>query len=154
MTAPSASSAVDIAAPASVVYGLITDLTTLAELASETTSMAWRRGTAAAPGAVFTGANRNGRRSWSTKCTVTDTDPGRRFAFEVTHTLARVSRWQYDIEAKGSGCRVTESTWDRRPAWFKLPAELATGVRNRAEANAVHIEETLRRLKARAEAAL
>ena len=152
MTAPSASSAVDIAAPPSVVYGLITDLTTLAELASETTSMAWRRGTAAAPGAVFTGANRNGRRSWSTKCTVTDADPGRRFAFEVTHTLAKVSRWQYDIEAKGSGCRVTESTWDKRPGWFAKVAGLATGVSDRVTANTENIRLTLQRLKQRAEA--
>ena len=54
--------------------------------------------------------------------------------------------------ASAGGCTVTESTWDKRPAWFKKPAELATGVKNRAEANTAHMEATLARLKARAEA--
>src|SRR5262249_35069938 len=101
----------------------------------------------------FAGSNRNGWRRWTTKCTVTDATPGHMFAFEVKHTVVKISRWQYDIEERDAGCRVTESTWDRRPGWFKLPAELATGMRNRSEVNARHIRETLQRLKARAEGA-
>ena len=50
-----------------------------------------------------------------------------------------ISRWQYDFEATAEGCRVTESTWDRRPGWFKTPAELVTGTRNRRVVNAAHI---------------
>ena len=65
--------------------------------------------------------------------------------------MVKISRWQYDIEPLGAGCRVTERTWDRRSRWFRVPAELATGVRNRAAANETHIHETLQRLKARAE---
>jgi uncharacterized protein YndB with AHSA1/START domain len=154
MSDPSASAAVDIAAPPDLVYGLITDLMTLAELAAETTAMTWRSGSTAVAGAVFKGSNRNGWRRWSTTCTVTDAEPGRVFAFDVNHSPPKVpvSRWQYDIEPTAAGCRVTESTWDRRPGWFKKPAQLATGVRDRGGANAEHIEETLRRLKARAEA--
>ncbi len=151
MTSPAASASVDIAAPPEAVYALITDLPTLASLASETEAMTWRSGSSATPGAVFSGSNRNGRRRWKTKCTVTDAAPGKAFAFEVTHSLAKISRWQYDIEPVGTGCRVTESTWDRRPAWFKAPAELVTGVRNRSEVNTQHIRETLQRLKAKAE---
>jgi hypothetical protein len=64
-----------------------------------------------------------------------------------------IARWQYDIEPlDGGGCRVTERTWDRRPGWFRLPSQIVTGVANRAEVNLSHIEQTLQRLTARAEA--
>ena len=65
------------------MYALITDLPTLASLAEETETMQWRKGDAAAPGAVFTGHNRNGSQTWTTTCTVTDAEPGRVFAFDV-----------------------------------------------------------------------
>ena len=153
MTAPSASASVEIAADPAAVYAIITDLGTYADITEETHSMVWKKGTSATPGAVFRGKNKNGWRSWSTNCTVTDAD-GSRFAFEVTsHPSIPVARWQYDVVASATGCTVTESTWDKRPGWFKKPAELATGVTNRAEANTAHIKATLDRLKTRAESA-
>jgi hypothetical protein len=150
---PSAAASIDIGAAPEAVYALITDLPTLTSLASETEAMTWRSGSSATPGAVFSGNNRNGWRRWTTKCTVTVASPGETFAFEVTHTVVKIARWQYDIEPLGTGCRVTESTWDRRPGWFKMPAELVTGMRNRASVNESHIKETLHRLKDRAEGA-
>ncbi|HZZ97456.1 MAG TPA: SRPBCC family protein [Jatrophihabitantaceae bacterium] len=151
MTSPSAAGSIDIAATPKTVYALITDLPTLTSLASETEAMTWRSGSSATPGAVFSGNNRNGWRRWKTTCTVTDAEPGHKFGFEVRHTVVKIARWQYDIQERDAGCRVTESTWDRRPGWFKVPAELATGMRNRSEVNAQHIRETLLRLKAKAE---
>lgn len=151
--APSASSTVEIDATPEAVYALVTDLETLAELADEAKAMRWQgSATAAAPGAVFRGTNRNGWRRWTTTCRVTDADAGRTFAFEVTHTGIPISRWQYDIAAGEGGCTVTESTWDRRPGWFKSLGGVATGVADRQSANSAHIEATLRRLKSRAEA--
>jgi len=151
MSAPSASATIEIAADPAKVYGIITDLGRYCEIAEETQAMAWKKGNSVAPGSVFKGKNKNGWRSWTTNCRITDAD-GSRFAFEVTsHPSIPVSRWQYDVVAAPGGCTVTESTWDKRPAWFKKPAELATGVKNRAEANAAHMEATLARLKARAE---
>jgi hypothetical protein len=151
MTAPSASAQIEITAEPAKVYDLITNLATFAEIAEETQAMVWKKGNSATPGAVFRGKNKNGWRSWTTNCKVTDAD-GSRFAFEVTsHPSIPVSRWQYDIATSATGCTVTESTWDMRPGWFKKPAELATGVKNRVEANTAHIEATLARLKARAE---
>jgi hypothetical protein len=153
MTAPSASASIAINADPAKVYALITDLSSFAAITEETHAMEWRRGDAATPGSVFRGKNKNGWRSWTTNCTVTDAD-GARFAFEVTsHPSIPVSRWQYEIVPSASGCTVTESTWDRRPGWFKKPAELATGVKNRAMANTGHIEATLARLKTAAESA-
>ncbi len=135
-----------------VVYGLITDLPTLASLAEEAVAMEWRKGDAVRPGAVFVGHNENGGRRWTTKCTVTDAEPGRVFAFDVRHTVVPIARWQYDLVPADGGCQVTESTWDRRPGWFRKLAGKATGVSDRAAANTEHIQLTLRRLKQRAEA--
>ncbi|WP_193045769.1 SRPBCC family protein [Mycolicibacterium baixiangningiae] len=154
MTNPDAASAqatVDIAADPDAVYRLITDLPTLAELAEETSAMQWKKGDAARPGAVFVGRNRNGSRSWNTTCTVTDAAPGRAFAFDVRKFAIPVSHWRYEIAPTATGCRVTESTWDRRPGWFRKPGAWATGVSDRATANVENIATTLRRLKARAE---
>ncbi|MGO9042180.1 MAG: SRPBCC family protein [Mycobacterium sp.] len=152
MTDPDVAATVEIDARPDVVYGLITDLPTLASLAEEAVAMEWRKGDAVRPGAVFTGHNENGGRRWKTKCTVTDADPGRRFGFEVRHTVVPIARWQYDIEDADGGCRVTESTWDRRPGWFRKVAGKSTGVADRPAANAEHIRLTLQRLKQRAEA--
>lgn len=134
------------------VYRLLTDLPTLASLAEEAVAMEWRKGDAVRPGAVFVGRNENGDRRWSTTCTVTDAEPGRVFAFDVRYAMLPVARWQYDIVSADGGCRVTESTWDRRPGWFRKLAGKSTGVPDRAAANAEHIRLTLHRLKARAEA--
>lgn len=152
MNEPSAQATVTIAAPCDEVYALITDLETMSTLAEETTSLRWHRGDAARPGAVFKGHNVNGKKSWTTTCTVTDAEPSRTFAFDVKHLIVPVAHWRYDVEPVDGGCRVTEQTWDERPGWFRKPAGIATGVSDRATANAKHIELTLQRLKAKAEA--
>ncbi len=150
---PSATATVQINAQPDVVYALITDLPALAELAEENVGMRWRKGDAARPGAVFTGHNRNGWHRWSTTCTVTDAEPGRTFGFDVRSGIIPVARWVYQITPADGGCRVTESTWDRRPRWSLGLTGLVTGVRDRASTNAEHIRLTLGRLKQRAEGA-
>ena len=142
---------VAIGAHPEVVYGLITDLPTLAALAEEAVRMELCKGDSVCKGAVFVGHNENSGRRWTTKCTVTDAEPGRVFAFDVRYAVLPIARWQYDIVAADGGCRVTESTWDRRPGWFRKVAGKSTGVTDRAAANAEHIQLTLQRLKQRAE---
>lgn len=152
----SAQSDITIDADPATVYDLITDLSSLASLAEEATAMRWRKGDAARPGAVFRGRNRHGIHRWSTTCTVTDAEPGQVFAFDVHYVGLPIARWRYDIapqnDIAGSGCRVTERTWDRRPGWFTKTAWIGTGVRDRDSANAEHIKRTLQRLKEKAEA--
>lgn len=152
--APSATGTVQIDAGPDAVYALITDLTALADCAEENVGMTWRKGESARPGAVFVGHNRNGARKWSTSCTVTDAEPGRRFAFDVRSAVIPVARWSYEIAATDDGCQVTESMWDRRPGWFVGIAGLVTGVKDRPTVNTEHIRLTLERLKQRAEQAL
>ena len=143
---------VTIAADPQAVYALITDLSTLAACAEETAAMKWLKGDAARPGAVFKGTNRNGLRRWSTKCTVTDAEPGSAFAFDVDYLGIPVAHWRYDLAAADGGCRVTERMWDRRPGWFVKPGGVATGVTDRPTVNVKHIKLTLQRLKEKAEA--
>lgn len=150
----SAQAEVTVDADPETIYRLITDLSTLASLAEETHAMQWRKGDAAQPGAVFRGQNRNGSRTWTTTCTVTAAEPGRVFAFDVRSAVIPVAHWRYEIAPTDDGkCRVTESTWDKRPGWFRVPAGWATGVKDRDTANAENIRRTLQRLKQRAEGA-
>ncbi len=148
------SGGIDVAAPAERVYRLVSDLAGMADLAQEYSGGRWL-GTGDGPrvGARFRGKNRRGARFWTTVATVTDAGPGR-FAFEVSSLGLPVARWQYDIEPDAAGCRVTESTWDRRPAWFRPLTVLATGVRDRTGQNRRNIEATLARLKQAAEQAV
>ena len=90
---------VQIDARPELVYRLITDLPTLASLAEETVAMELRKGDVISKGTVFVGHNENSGRRWTTKCTVTDAEPGRVFAFDVRHMVFPIARWQYDIVA-------------------------------------------------------
>ncbi|UUZ59951.1 hypothetical protein LP418_02650 [Nocardioides sp. B-3] len=84
---------------------------------------------------------------------MTDADPGRRFAFDVEAVPGvPVARWQYDIEPTATGCRVVESTWDRRAARFAKASTPITGVADRETANTHNIATTLGRLKSALEA--
>jgi hypothetical protein len=155
MNTPSASARTEVNAPPEVVYALLCDLPGMSRVAEEFERGSWLGGAReAAVGARFRGHNTRPGRRWSTTAVVTEAEPGRRFAFEVS-SVARipVSRWEYDIQPTDGGCRVEERTWDRRPSWFRPLTNLVTGVRDRAEHNRRNMERTLLRLKAAAEAA-
>ncbi|RAS66859.1 polyketide cyclase/dehydrase/lipid transport protein [Lentzea atacamensis] len=148
---PDASAHIDVAASPQRVLELVSDLRRLGGVAEEYSGGRWLGATGPSVGARFRGVNRRGWRVWPTVSTVTDCSASR-FAFEVRSLGLPVSRWQYDIEPTASGCRVTESTWDRRPGWYKPITVLATGVTDRAVTNQRNIEATLERLKKAAEA--
>jgi Polyketide cyclase / dehydrase and lipid transport len=150
---PAVSAEIAVSARPDTLYGLITDLPTLAELTEETYAMWWTEGDSARPGSVFRGSNRNGVHKWTTTCTVTDAEPGRVFAWNVSTGRVPIAHWRYEIADGEGGCRVTESMWDYRPGWLRRIARLLSGVSDRAAANAEHIDVTLHRLKQRAEAA-
>ncbi|ANZ39948.1 polyketide cyclase [Lentzea guizhouensis] len=143
---PDATAHIDVAASPERVFTLVSDLRGLSGVAEEYSGGRWLNAAGPQAGARFRGVNRRGWRVWPTEATVTDCSVSR-FAFEVRSLGLAVSRWQYDIEPVDGGCRVTESTWDRRPGWYKPITMLATGVRDRAVTNQRNIEVTLRRLK-------
>jgi hypothetical protein len=139
-------------------YQAVSDPLIMATLAEEVYRARWLDDTTeATTGARFRGYNRNGFRRWTTTCTVTDADPGRRFAYRVVAPLLRipVSRWQYDIGPGPDGHKstVTETNHILAPLWFIPFALLITGMVNRPGANRAHIATTLERLKSHLAAA-
>jgi uncharacterized protein YndB with AHSA1/START domain len=143
-----------IAAPAQLLYDLVSDVTRMGEWSPETTSCRWVGG-AAGPrvGARFRGSNRMGWRRWSTSCTVVTADPGVRFSFDVDLAGLPISRWTYEFQPEGQGTRVRESWVDRRPGWMDRFAKPLMGIPDREGHNRAGMEATLAALRRFAESA-
>ena len=142
----------DIAAPADKVWSLVSDLPRMGEWSPENTGGRWIDGaTGPTTGARFRGSNRKGLRRWSTTCTVTAADTGKRFAFDVTYGPLAISSWEYTFTTNGTSTTVVEEWTDRRPAWMKVMSIPVMGVADRAEHNRQGMQHTLERLKATAE---
>jgi uncharacterized protein YndB with AHSA1/START domain len=147
--APIATGQVTVNASPAKVYRLISDPTVMVGFAEEVYRARWLDG-AIEPtvGARFRGDNRNGRRRWWTVCRITDAEPGRRFAYEVsTPFKVPIARWQFDLLPAADGCTVVESSWLRVPRWFIPFAIAITGQPDRPGTNNANIAVTLRRLK-------
>jgi hypothetical protein len=130
------------------LYRLVSDVTRMGEWSPETTSCRWLGGaTGPSVGARFKGSNRQGWRRWSTTCTVVDAEPGHRFTFEVNSGPLPISRWSYEFNAVGEGCRVTETWTDRRPGWIVPAGAVVMGIRNRDEHNRAGMRATLAALR-------
>src|SRR5215207_7686566 len=137
-----------IAAPAEVLYDIVSDLPGMGELASdEHQGGRWVGGaTAPAVGARFKGRNSNGARRWNTVATVDIADRGRQFAFDVAGGPIKVSRWSYRFEPVERGTRVTPVWDDRRNALAKKFGDALSGVSDRAATNRAAMETTLANL--------
>jgi hypothetical protein len=141
-----------IAANADTLYDLVSDLTLMGNWSPEATGGKWAGGaTGPAVGAKFLGNNRSGWRHWSTSSEITTADRGKRFAFRVTVSGAKVSDWSYDFEPDGDGTRVIERWTDLRPRWMDLFSRPVMGVADRAAHNQRNMTATLAALKAAVE---
>ncbi|WP_420167253.1 SRPBCC family protein [Streptomyces violaceoruber] len=109
-------------------------------------------------GMVFEGRNKRGAVRWTTRCTVTAADPGRRFAFRVHAIGLRrpllpgpIATWEYRFEPEAGGTRVTETWTDDRRRWPDAVANAfdraATGGKTFAQFQVGNIRTTLKRLK-------
>ncbi len=137
----------DIAAPAELVWAMVSDVTRMGEWSPETKIGEWVSGaTGPTVGARFKGVNANGDKSWTTDATVVDADPGKRFAFNVNVGPVKVASWSYDFEPIEGGCRVTETWTDRRNAIIKALGKPISGVADRAQHNRQGMVDTLDRL--------
>ena len=141
-----------IAAPPRAVWELVSDLPGMGAFSPENDGGQWVGGaTGPAVGASFRGHNSSGRRRWSTRSTVVRSEPGRAFAFDVAAVGMPVARWAYELEPTADGCRLTETWTDRRGRLMVTLGKLTTGVADRAGFTAQSIEQTLERVKQRAE---
>jgi hypothetical protein len=142
---------IPVQAPAATVYALVSDLPRMRDWSPECTRVTWSSGT---PGpavcARFVGHNKAGVIRWFTFGRVVDADPGRRFAFTIHFGPIPISLWAYDFTPTATGCEVTESWTDHRPAALRLLFRPIFG--NRIPRNVHGIHTTLIRLKATAEA--
>ena len=147
---------IDIAAEPAAVWALVADIARMGEWSPHTVQAQWvgpTDGTGAAVGKRFRGTNRLPIvRQWTSTATITECDPGRRFAFAVGRNPDDPNTlWRYDFEpASSGGTRVTERWHMLREPWIVLVYYRLIGQRTRI---ARGVEETLRRLKRTAEAA-
>ncbi|MFI5036338.1 MAG: SRPBCC family protein [Acidimicrobiales bacterium] len=142
---------IDIAVRPAVAFAALADLPAMGRRSPENTGGVWLGGaTGASRGARFRGTNAHGEDTWATVATVSDFDPPRRFAFDVTYGKLKVARWVYDVEETAAGCRVTEHWTDQRGAVLKRHA--ATRAYDRDEFTRESIRATLENLKAELEA--
>ena len=144
----------ELAAPADAVYAMIADVTRMGEWSPENQGGHWLgAATGPAVGARFKGRNRSGWRRWSTLNTITSAEPGRRFAFRTTFYRIPISTWEYRLAPTETGCRVTESWTDLRPAALAaaIGDPVIMGIRDRAAHNRAGMVATLEQLAATAE---
>ncbi len=146
---------VHMTAPPQKVWELVSDVTKIGRYSPETFEAEWLEGaTGPAVGAKFRGhVKRNGRGPvyWTT-CTVTESDPGKAFAFGVGSSERPLNVWRYEIApADDGGSEVTESftlasTAPLRLYWLVLGW-------SRGRTNREGMRTTLERIKAEVEAA-
>ena len=137
------------------VWDLIGDPTRMGDWSPECQRVTWKGGEQEPKvGARFTGHNRIGWRRWNTTGTLVEYAPGQRIAWDVTSLFVPVARWGYEItaDAGGSGCTVTETFDDHRHMWMRGASRPVRGVADTNGHNRKGMEETLARIKARAEA--
>lgn len=149
MGAPLLQAQIDINAPASTVWALISDLSRMPEWSPQTRKMKllgpMRVGTRT--------VNFNRRRLlvWPTTSTITAIEPERKLAFRVD---VNGTEWSYDLEPIEGGTRVVESR--RAPNGVKKVSEATVnavmgGVPSFEEELVEGMNQTLGRIKAAAE---
>lgn len=133
-----------IAAPPDELWALVADVTRMGEWSPEATGARWQGGASGpALGARFKGTNRAGKKSWTTDCTITACEPGKRFAFDVTALGFKVARWTYEFETADGGCRVVERWEDHRGALIAWLGAMVTGEKDRGTHNRETMTVTL-----------
>ncbi|WP_210603788.1 SRPBCC family protein [Brevibacterium oceani] len=109
-------------------------------------------------GDIFEGTNRRGPATWVTESVVTDSTPGKRFAFTVRRIGPRSpsieganASWAYDFEDLGGATRVTETWIDDRRKWPDALAwvfdHIVTRGKSFADFQRLNIRRTLTTLK-------
>ncbi|OBI86608.1 SRPBCC family protein [Mycobacterium sp. 1245805.9] len=104
MVAPLLQAQIDIDAPASKVWALISDFRRMPQWSPQCRMM--RPFGPLRPGTRTINLNRRDRIFWPTTSTVVEVIPEKKLAFRVNtnHTV-----WTYELEPNGQGTRVTES---------------------------------------------
>jgi Polyketide cyclase / dehydrase and lipid transport len=148
------SGSIVIDCPPEDLYALISDVTNTGAWSPVCKACWWDEGEGPRVGAMFTGRNEMGERTWETRSRVLAADPGKEFAWVVAEPPTG-ARWGYTLEAVDGGTELTE-TWELGPegqAFFeqRFPGEGAAQVQIRAATADKGIAETLAAIKRTAE---
>lgn len=104
MAAPLLKAEIDIKAPVTEVWNLISDFRRMPEWSPQ---CRWMKPLGAVrPGTRTINLNRRGRMFWPTSSVITEYVPDRKLAFRVSENH---SVWSYELEPTATGTRVTES---------------------------------------------
>ncbi len=104
MAAPLLQAQIDIRAPASTVWALISDFRRMPQWSPQ---CRWMRPLGRVrPGTRTVNVNRRNRLLWITTCTVTELVPEQKLAWRVNSNNAI---WSYELEPIAQGTRVVES---------------------------------------------
>lgn len=110
-----------VTAPAEEVWERVQDITRMGEASPNTTGCEWDDPSVGmADGAWFTGTNRAGENTYSTRCAIASLEPGRSFAF-VNFGLdgsSPSSRWGYEVDQVEGATELTE-TWELMPEFIE-----------------------------------
>ncbi|MCW2783771.1 MAG: hypothetical protein JWP74_288 [Marmoricola sp.] len=158
------SDSVDVALAPEAVWAQVADPAQMPRWSPENTGApVGTPGTPLGAGAVFHGTNKRGAARWTTSCTVTTSEPGRSFGFDVLaigvkkpRLRGAIANWTYTFEPAGSGTKVTETWTDLRRSWPDWAAAAFDKVATRgslfSEFQRRNIAKTLGNLKADLEA--
>jgi uncharacterized protein YndB with AHSA1/START domain len=118
------SDSVEVAARPEQIWSQVADPAQMPRWSPENTGAPVGAGSPLTPGDVFHGTNKRGPARWTTRCTVTEAEPGKVFAFDVLaigiktpRIRGRIANWTYTFEPVGSGTRITETWTDLRRGW-------------------------------------
>ncbi len=146
---------VHMSASPQAVWELVSDITNTGKFSPETFEAEWIEGsTGPSVGARFRGhVKRNGKGpTYWTKCTVTECEPGKVFAFGVDGRPGGqpVNTWRYEFTPSGDGADVTESFTLSNMLPMRLYWMVMGRLRGRTNVNGMRT--TLERIKAVVEA--
>jgi uncharacterized protein YndB with AHSA1/START domain len=152
------SDSVEVAASPEQIWTALADPAQMPRWSPENTGAPVGAGRPLSVGEVFHGTNKRGGARWTTECTVTDSVPGREFAFDVLaigmknpRLRGGIAHWSYTLEPNGDGARVTETWTDLRKGWPDWAAaafdKVATRGSRFCDFQTRNIAKTLSRLK-------
>jgi hypothetical protein len=101
---PEMTVSIEVDAPPSTVWDLVTDIDLPARFSNEFRGAEWLDAPdGPALGATFRGRNETRHANWEVVCTVTEFEFERRFGWAVNNVAAPAARWRFELEPIGSG---------------------------------------------------
>lgn len=147
---------IDIDAPPSRVWQLVTALERYGEWSNENTGGYWRKGPDGTPGTgevgdQFVGINRRDGKEWKAPVEIIRKERERDFAFVTGGLEYNIALWRYQLEPVGDGTRLTES-WTLRQRTQPMIENGQPEFEMRRRNAETSIRATLEAMKAAAEA--